>query len=94
MIICFSKSDPKSRDEHLLKQVKRALSNCNNQEFLQLTSQLSTSTARIQAFEIAAKSKALTPELLESAVSEFMEKLDAIGKILYLMSLSLEFTSV
>lgn len=76
----LSKSDPKSRDEHILKQVKRALSNCNGPEFLQLTAQLTTSRARVQAFETAAKAKFITPELLEQAITGFVESLNSIDE--------------
>lgn len=79
-----SKSDPRSRDEHILKQIKRALSNCHGPEFLQLTTQLATPQAKIQALEAAAKAKFITPEILDSAIVGFLEKLKSIGMFLIL----------
>ncbi|CAH1407132.1 unnamed protein product [Nezara viridula] len=74
----LSKSDPRSRDEHILKQIKRALSNCHGPEFLQLMTQLITPQAKIQALELAAKAKFITPEILDSAIVGFLEKLKSI----------------
>lgn len=74
----LSKSDPRSRDEHILKQIKRSLSNCHGPEFLQLTTQLTTPQAKVHALEAAAKAKFITPEVLDSAIVGFLEKLKSI----------------
>ncbi|XP_014277856.1 rab3 GTPase-activating protein non-catalytic subunit [Halyomorpha halys] len=74
----LSKSDPRARDEHILKQIKRALSYCHGPDFLQLMSQLITPQAKIHALEAAAKTKFMNPEILESAIVGFLEKLKSI----------------
>uniref|UniRef100_A0A0V0G5R9 Putative rab3 gtpase-activating protein non-catalytic subunit n=1 Tax=Triatoma dimidiata TaxID=72491 RepID=A0A0V0G5R9_TRIDM len=78
--ILSNRNDPKSRDLHILKQVRRALRTTNRiDDLVDLCSQINTDDVRLQALQLVASFKHVTAHLLQRIITNFYEKIEEEG---------------
>ncbi|KAK9507453.1 hypothetical protein O3M35_007305 [Rhynocoris fuscipes] len=74
--ILSNRNDPKSRDLHILKQVRRALHSSNRtDDIVDLCSQIVTDDVRLQTLQLVASFKNVTANLLLRIINNFYEKI-------------------